>query len=388
MAEFNGIQSLPKSNIVESGYLESMLSNFSTSYKLFWFKGIYREVLGGHTEITYKHIVARMIAEAWYPVIFFNLSLGVADKLADAVWYIHETLHVSREEKVDKIVEYILVSDDKVLNKKIKSFTDFVPYRLIRPFYQREIDNERQINSKDYSDSKVNSIIEQYNKVDQNNALYILNRVEQRVKISSNWVKYLTDNAAVIEGWLNYKLINYIQQRNPSVPAIPFKIFPPVERDLKEATKYWEIVQMKLHLPDLYTDKSFTSENMSVYGNVSIDHFIPWSFDLHDEIWNLYPAFKNINSAKGNKLPDMDKYLTLFCEYQYKGFLVAKEDSKIKKKTLEQYMNVRKDIFHIGDDDRGHEAFIHSIRNTIEPLYQIANNQGYGIWSGSYRSKS
>lgn len=25
---------------------------------------------------------------------------------------------------------------------------------------------------------------------------------------------------------------------------------------------------------------------------------IPWSFVLYDELWNLYPMFKNINSSK------------------------------------------------------------------------------------------
>ena len=35
---------IPNSDIVEAGYLESMLDNFSSSYKLFWFKGILKEL--------------------------------------------------------------------------------------------------------------------------------------------------------------------------------------------------------------------------------------------------------------------------------------------------------------------------------------------------------
>ena len=38
----------------------------------------------------------------------------------------------------------------------------------------------------------------------------------------------------------------------------------------------------------------FTDQNISKYGGMSLDHFIPWSFVLHNEIWNLYPMYKNL----------------------------------------------------------------------------------------------
>ena len=83
---------------------------------------------------------------------------------------------------------------------------------------------------------------------------------------------------------------------------------------------------------------------------------------------------------KGNKLPDVKKYLDSFCQYHYHSFIAAKEIKDIKKKTIEDYLTVRKDIFNIGSDDRAKDAFITSMKQTIEPLYQIASNQGYGVW--------
>ena len=94
----------------------------------------------------------------------------------------------------------------------------------------------------------------------------------------------------------------------------------------------------------------------------------------------LLQFVKNINSSKNNKLPDKDKYLTLFCEKQYQAFLVAKNWNK-EKKITEQYLHVKRDVFEIDKDDRGHDAFLLGMKQTIEPLYQIANNQGYLIWS-------
>ncbi|WP_426348675.1 HNH endonuclease domain-containing protein [Alloiococcus sp. CFN-8] len=380
---FNGtmiksIDLLPKDGRAEAGYLEAMLDNFAASYKLFWFKGIFTEVLKGNRTLSYKRIVARMIASAWYPIVFYNLYFGHSDNLADVISYTHNVLKVEREIDEEKLVEFICECEDKELNKKINTFTNFVPYRLIRPFYQRDIEEEKK-NDTRFNDGKINKIIEQNNQGDEN-AFYTLDRVNKRLVVSKKWSEYLIKNAAIIEGWMNYKLIGFIQSKNPNVPAIPYKIFPPRKRDLSSATKYWTRVRGVVTLRDLYTDLEFTGDNLERYGSISIDHFIPWSFVLHDELWNLYPAFKNINSMKGNKLPDVKKYLDSFCQYHYRSFIAAKETKDIKKKTIEDYLTVRKDIFNIGSDDRGQDAFITSMKQTIEPLYQIASNQGYGVW--------
>lgn len=36
--------------------------------------------------------------------------------------------------------------------------------------------------------------------------------------------------------------------------------------------------------------------------DISIDHFVPWSYVAHDEMWNLNPTTKSINSSKRNNL--------------------------------------------------------------------------------------
>lgn len=43
-------EGMPKADIVESGLLNRMLSNFSASYKVYWFKGIFTEVVYKHNE--------------------------------------------------------------------------------------------------------------------------------------------------------------------------------------------------------------------------------------------------------------------------------------------------------------------------------------------------
>lgn len=377
---------LPESDIVEAGYLESMLNNNSSSYKFFWFKGIFEEVMSGNTTIAYKRVVARMIAAAWYPVMYYKLSLGVSDKLSEAILYLHEVMHIPQDEKVEKIIAFICDSNDRQILKYVKHFTQLVPYRLIRPFYQREIEYAKKTDLS-YYDGKANSIIIQCNRNDAGHAFYRMDDENDVLTVSPSWVHYLRINASVIEGWMNYKLVAYLQKQNPNVPAIPFKVFPPTakDRNLTKEMKYWKRIQKKMLLRDIYTGLELNDVNAKEYGEMSIDHFIPWRFVLHNEIWNLYPTFKNVNSEKNSRLPDKDRYLYMFCENQYQAFLTAREIGG-SPQIMEQYLKVNKDIFQIEKSDRGHDAFIAAMEQTIEPLYQIANNQGYGIWW--YREKN
>jgi len=372
---------LPVSDKIESSYLERMLENLSASYKLYWFQGIFEEIKMGNTEITYRRIISRMIASAWYPVVYFNLNLGANDKLADVIQYIHIALGVPRDEKQESIVAFVEESKDSMLNRMIRALTNYVPFRLIRPFYQNEIN---ELLRQDYTvkEKNINNLIELYNKQDTCKSLYVLYQNSKTIRIRKEWAEYLTKNVLVVEGWLNYKLIVYLQKRNSNVPAIPFKICPPVERNLLRATQYINTLQTRCDLTDIYTGHAFTEVNLKKYGSKSLDHFIPWSFVLHDEMWNLCPTFKNINSEKGNKLPDYEKYMHSFLEYQYQIFIMGKEYNLINNNIMEEYLTIQKDLKLIEQgQDRGKDLFINSLRNTLEPLYQIAYNQGYGVWS-------
>jgi hypothetical protein len=375
---------LPEENIKESGYLEAMLNNFSASYKLYWFRGIFKEILDGRKNMSYKRVVARMIAAAWFPVLYYHLSLGFSDKLTEAISYICEEMGIPRERNEDLLVEDICESEDPKLLQMISNLTNMVPTRLIRPFYEQTI-NEKKVSDSTFNDSKIDHFIRECNESYTSDALYKIedskNAIGLELTVSDHWFDFIRDNAAIIEGWLNYKLISYLQKRNPNVPAIPFKIYPPQpsDRNLTTATKYWRTIQQEIPLYDLYNGVELTEENCRNYGAFSVDHFIPWSFVLHNEIWNLYPSFKNINSGKNDRLPDQKRYLIKFCEAQYRGFIIAKQKSSLRR-ILEDFRTVRSDIIEIEDSDRGHEVFVNALEQTISPLYQIASNQGYLPW--------
>lgn len=368
---------LPNSERVEVRKLEQLLSyeNLVASYKIYWFLGIYKEILEGNKEMTFKRIVCRMIANAWYPLLQYHLSFGFFDNLNDVVLYASRKYDFDSTVKEKEIIDRLENDEDKELNTKIKNFYKMVPYRLIAPFFTTEL--------RGLKDSKKNRLIEDLSN-ERDGVLYkIVNKNgERRVIINDEWFNYIVNNQAIIKGWINYKLIYFLQKKNPNVPAIPLKIEPPYTRDLGNAKKLWDqIIKENIGIKDIYTKQEFTTENINKYGVISIDHFIPWSFVLHDEMWNLIPTFKNINSSKSNNLVPMDKYFNDFCDMQYIAFNTL--ISLRKNKILEEYLNTCKTLnisSLIGKGESiGREAFYKSLKNSIYPLYQIAYNQGYEV---------
>lgn len=55
----------------------------------------------------------------------------------------------------------------------------------------------------------------------------------------------------------------------------------------------------------------------------ALDHFLPWSFVVHDRLWNLLPADPRANSAKGDHVPDRG-YIEDFVRIQHAGLKASR----------------------------------------------------------------
>jgi len=64
--------------------LSRVFDDTAASYKFFWFLGILTLMESGQ-KLIQDEVVAEMIVSAWSPVCFYRLSLGLQDKLQDAV---------------------------------------------------------------------------------------------------------------------------------------------------------------------------------------------------------------------------------------------------------------------------------------------------------------
>lgn len=378
-------------------WFERMLDpqNMVTTYKAYWLKGILQEVIEAPPSLTepyqinFSRLIHRMIAKAWYPVLQYKLNFGVIDQLPTVVKHIANTYALPADCSKKHLLNWLSDNQgtgshkaDKVLRLRIKELSKVVPYRLIVPFFSDQI---KGIKNQDKSNH-----IHKLTSTSTTSTLtfppiYSITPDRNAIILNPDWIDYIQQNQAVLLGWLNHKLTGYLQHKNRSVPNIIEKLEPLTTPNLSLARTYWRDAIILLNQKDLYTQLPLTDQHFQQHGSLSIDHFIPWSFVLHDELWNLHPTFKNINSAKGNRLPNLNKTLETYCHLQYDAFNIMRT-IKHHRKALEDYLNLGGSLNHtaiLNPTEKVDRAlFINTLKNTLQPLYQIAYNQGFEIWDG------
>ncbi len=310
------ITELPVSEKIDTRKLGRLFDNMSESYKLFWFQAIIDLAHAGRSILSYDDLINEMIASGWYMVSEYKLNLGPSDTMEKMILLAYERFGIKSSENRMKIIEAVKNSTDPELLKMKRILTLNVPYRLQAPFLD-------DIKGKDWSKRK-KDLVNMIN--DHNGLIYRLIEIDglDGIVVSDDFMEYIHDNYEIVSGWIRYKTIEYLQKRNPSVPGIIYKIDPPQKRKLEHATRYWKEVIRETEIRDIYCDVSLNDVP------ISIDHFVPWSYVAHDELWNLTPTTRNINSSKSNNLPNWEKYFDKMCELQYRAFEVSRSNNRIE----------------------------------------------------------
>ena len=360
---------LPYSEQLDIGRLGRFFDNTSECYKFFWFKAILSKISEGKTEYTYEELVDEMIAEAWYMVSEYHLNLGPRDNLEQTVKRINEVTNLKSAEKKSNILEYLKNCEDKEIKRKKHILISNVPYRLQAPLIPqfKNADFEGRI---DLRIKKINS---------QKRLMYYFGKFERmdtKIYMQEDWVEYLRNNFEIIAGWLNFNMINYLQRRNPSVPGIADKLYPPRERNLTKVKKYWKTIAEVKPIHEIYGEKNIDKD-------VSIDHFVPWSYVAHDELWNLHPTTRSINSSKGNNLPDWDIYFPRLAKQEYMAYETVWKYEAVHKefeKCAKEHVNNSDVEYSLYRKGLGFRDFQSELEKIISPIYQSAQNCGFGNW--------
>ena len=363
---------LPYSDELNIEYLGRLFDNTSECYKFFWFKAIVTKVTEEHKiEMSYEELVDEMIADAWYMVTEYHLNLGPSDTLENLVKYIkaqYPNLKSCEEKPV--ILDFLKNTDDREIIGMKRKLTYNVPYRLQAPFMDA-------LKGSEWNTSESN-LIEKINR--EKRLMYYfsaLNGLSTRIRVDNDWAEYIVKNQDIIRGWLEYKMIIYLQKRNPSVPGIADKLCPPHERKLDKVKKYWKLILTIEPVHEIYNGQLLTEND------ISIDHFVPWSYVAHDEMWNLSPTTRRINSAKSNNLPDWDIYFGRLAHQEFQSYrLIWKYDEVHREfdKCAKEHINsddVRYRVYRKGLD---FDEFAGELRSVILPVYQSARNCGFRSW--------
>ena len=360
---------LPESDGLRIEYFGHLFDNTSECYKMFWFQVIVEKILAGQTSASYEEIIDEMITDAWYMVAEYHLNLGPRDNLEFAVNRLVEISGFKASEEKPVLLAYIRNCKDPEVLRYKKILTENVPYRLQAPFLDLKT-NDWNVGKKQLID-RINAYYRLIYKFDQ------LDGLNTRIHFDEKWSEYIVRNQVIIKGWLKYNLVEYLQRRNPNVPGVIDKLYPPQERKLEDIQKYWKLIMTVSPVVEIYGNGELNEKD------ISIDHFVPWSYVANDEIWNLHPTTKSINSAKSNHLPKWDVYFKKLTEIEYLSYQlmwqyerIRKEFEKVKKKHLNSQM-VEGRLYA---PDLSREEFGNRLSEIVLPVYQSAKSAGFREW--------
>ncbi len=362
---------LPYSDELNTGYLARLFDNTSECYKLFWFKAIIMKVHNGKTVLSYDELINQMIADAWYMVTEYHLNLGPKDNLESVILLMKEkNSHLRSSEKEDVILGYLAETTDKDILDKKRILTYNVPYRLQSPFLP-------DVKGKEWSGSVAN-LAERINR--EKRLIYYfeaINGLSTNIIIQDDWAEYIRKNYEIILGWVEYNMIQYLQRRNPSVPGIADKLAPPIERKLEKIKKYWKLIVSLEPVHEIYGDQLLTAKD------VSVDHFVPWSYVAHDEFWNLNPTTRRINSSKSNNLPDWDTYFRKLIDIEFLSYKLIWQNNTVHEefdKCAKEHINNEEVKYRLFREGLTEADFASGLESVVLPVYKAAQDCGFSKW--------
>ena len=366
--------SLPYDNKLKIKELSRIFDSKSESYKLFWFGSLLSKIMMGRNELTFEELINDMVANAWYMVSEFHLNLGPSDTMEKLILLLQEETTLRPAEEKSRIIEFLDDCDNSIISKAKKVLSNEVPYRIQSTLVD--------LNSEDWKKGS-RARIEMINRND--GLIYrfsAYNGLKTKIIIDDIWANYLRQNGAFFEGWYKYNLIQYLQRRNPAVPGIPDKIEPPRERKLSEVSNFFKECLNFKSIREIY------GNNLLNRDDISIDHFIPWSYTVSDEFWNLHPTTKSINSCKSNNLPSWEIYFPLLCSLEYTSYsLIHKYPSLMEsfnKASSKHFssLEIKENLYLKKNHSK--QSFSNVLEQLLGPQYLAASSCGFKSWEYNY----
>jgi hypothetical protein len=371
---------LPDDAGLNIGALAGLFRHTTNSYKFVFFLAVL-ELLRRHRfdpdrPYTYSEITLEMLLVAWFPHTYFKLSFGAQDTIAKKL----DALDLALDAGTN-----LFTSDRRALRmalaradlKEASRLMDFVPYRLQIPFLEPQlqgVDKGAWMVFERAMPAIVNAHFETVR------PLYRYDSDDWKdcgsITWHPDWVRYLERHYPIIHGWAAWHWLGYMQRRNPATPAIATKLFPPAKRDaLTSQSRYWRRILETdggTQLRCIYSDAPLSAEAFA------LDHYLPWSFVAHDQLWNLIPAPAAVNSSKSNSLPSGDHF-RLFVDLQYDGLQIARRvfsDREFDKFTEDYLADL-----HLPSADAllNYGQLFGAYERTVEPLITLAANQGFTL---------
>ncbi len=320
--------------------LSNIFTSTHTSYKYLFFQAILSFLDETHfkkTIYSFELLENKMLELAKNPVMLYKLYFGKDDSIAKKLHNPYEKINLMK----------------------------YVPYRLIIPFLDQRLTKGL------VSPTANNRIAELSAQEAEYRPIYKI--IDKSITLYPEWVQYLQTNFTIIEAWAFWHWANYLQKKNPNTLGLINKLQRPFERpSLGKQTQYWRTILNKQSMRCIFTNHEITPSNLS------LDHFLPWSFIGHDQLWNLIPMRQKDNASKGDNIPSMDKYLDQFIQAQKTGLEIAY--SELGKDKWQATITDFATDFNMEFSDLvkpNTDVFTTQYKQLIMPLSTLAKNNGF-----------
>lgn len=256
-------------NTLDIEGFSKMMKDPSYCYKFYWLEAIVQLISENKHEASYDEIINEMIANAWYSVLEFHVHLSgiyangqIKDNLEKAVLRLHDlsmlSSHASKIEIKNKIAGF---NDDVELHANKMELTKNVPVKALSGFANREA-NQISLNS------SAGRMMAYYNSLNKTSLLlpYVFgtdNGLKRVIHFNDGWIKMIQDNAVTIMGWIQLEKVKWLQNNNPEVPGLVYKMAPLDEkmRKLAHVRNLWREILGVRQVVDVFKNKPINKDD-------------------------------------------------------------------------------------------------------------------------------
>lgn len=315
--------------IIDTNILSHIFQNTSATYKFYWFISIMQLLQqSGNPQILVYDIVARMVANAWPPLICHNLEFGHSDSLNVIVKDIQRYNIIPINTHVEQI--YAILKGTKKeyrIKRLLRVLTWNVPYRFLSPWINTSNNKDLMKRSQHWENGCLYSLY-----MDEN---------EPYIQLNSQWKSYLSSHYEELLAFSYKALSTFLLPKNPEITNIEQIISLYDDTSIREGQN--NQVNNKESIDDLKIEHVYLDKvDDNTHGSINIEE------ENVSEQENSEPEFDGIELAKRFYYPAQD-FVFWDCNHQvYEIYLVDNYDLVINHLLFDY-----DELFRIEKDSKG-----------------------------------
>ncbi len=351
--------------------LQKVFKRTTAAYKFLWFLAILDVVKesdpnnAGNVLFSTQDICARMVAKSWIPTKRFKLSFGCWDSMTKVI----EAL----KNPVNGFPFSVKYKEQEAL-KALETFAKVNPKNFQKIIFNPLIQEVsfRFLNA--WRSKSAEGLKESIRGATSGEPYSFPNGNWNSIEVASQWTAFFRENYSLLKDFTYWNFADFLQARNTAVPGLVKKFELPASRlSLDSQRKFWlSYLNSEQVTTDIY-GHDFTADSFA------LDHYLPWTFVVHNQIWNLTPMEKSLNSSKSDLIPDEAFVAPLARQHQSLVKYHYRTDPTKSKDFFEEYENFFG--ISIADFVSASDTFIiDKYKEHVDPLAKTAINMGFQLW--------